>query len=64
MGIVRKFTAKCDVCGMERADQEQAWVSLVKDDIKGEGWRVNNKLTCPACLGDDPDYWNDDWSFQ
>jgi hypothetical protein len=64
MGVIRKFTASCDACKFERADQEQAWVSCLKDDLREEGWRVNNKLTCPACLGTDPDYWNDDWSFQ
>ena len=65
MGISRKFSASCDTCQNHRED-EQAWVSCLKDDLKGEGWRVNNKLTCPACLGDDPDYWAnaDGWAFQ
>jgi len=63
MGVIRAFSASCDTCGNRRDDQE-AWVSKLKDDLREEGWRVLNRLTCPACLGTDPDYWNDGWSFQ
>lgn len=63
MAIVRAFSATCDTCDGMR-DGEEAWVSKLKDDLRDEGWRVNNKLTCPACLGTDPDYWTETWSFQ
>lgn len=63
MGVVRKFSAQCDACNYER-DDDEFWVSELKANLREEGWRVNNKLTCPACLGDDPDYWDQEWSFQ
>jgi hypothetical protein len=63
MGVIRAFSATCDTCNNQR-DGDEFWVSKLKDDLREEGWRVNNKLTCPACLGTDPDYWNEDWSFQ
>lgn len=56
MGVVRQFHAICDTC-LSMEDTNHAWVSELKRELKEDGWRVGNKLTCPACLGKDPDYW-------
>ena len=59
MGIIRAFSAKCDTCNNHR-ERTEWWVSGLKDDLREEGWRVLNLLTCPACLGTDPTYWDED----
>lgn len=60
MGIVRAFSATCDTCNGMR-DGVDHWVWHLKDDLRAEGWKVQNKLTCPACLGTNPEYW--DWEL-
>lgn len=57
MGIHREFTASCDTCGNHDPDTRFPWSSVVKDELRKDGWKVQNKLTCPACLGNDPDFW-------
>lgn len=47
--ILRTFEAKCDVCG-DSHDANYPYSSDLKDDLRRQGWRVQNKITCPDCL--------------
>ncbi len=60
MGMKRMFWPVCDVCSSEEENYAKSWSSEVRDNLKKDGWTVNNKLICPSCNGSDPDFWKGD----
>lgn len=56
------FQMECDTCG-GISDEVESYSITLKETLIKCGWKIGNKAKCPACLGDDPDYWKSGWSI-